>query len=81
MNLGGFEASMVYRTSSRRGSKATQKNPVSKNQKEKQTNPLQNSSYKIPKQAQEVVQWVKALVTEREDLSLIPGTHSVEGKN
>ena len=33
-----FKASLVYRASSRTGSKAIQRNPVSKNKKQKQTN-------------------------------------------
>jgi hypothetical protein len=69
-----FEASLVYRVSSRTA-RAIQRNPVSKNQ----TKP--NKQTKSIEWASKIAQQIMADTTEPDDLSLISRIHKVEGEN
>jgi hypothetical protein len=76
-----FEASLVYRVSSRTA-RATQRNPVSKNQKTKQNKKTKETNkQQQQQQQQELARWVKLLFTTCNNLSLIPRTHQFEERN
>jgi hypothetical protein len=68
-----FEASLVYRVSSRTA-RATQRNPVSKNQPNKQTK-------KQGEGIEEMAEWLRALAALLEDIGSILSTLMVTNKH
>jgi hypothetical protein len=72
-----FEASLVYKVSSRTAW-ATQRNPVLKNQKKtKKKKKDLNKTNKQTKKAGEMAQWLRALTGLPEVLSSNPSNHMV----
>jgi hypothetical protein len=69
-----FEASLIYRVSSRTV-RTTKRNPVSKKTKNKKTKNKTKQKKTNRPRARELAQWLRALVLVAKDPGLIPSTH------